>query len=138
MDISNTSAARSCGACTLCCRLPEISAFSKEANEWCSHCIPERGCAIYAERPSLCREFLCLWLTEPDLAADFDPIVSNMMIYRQGPQITVLVDPDVPDTWKREPYQSQLRQWATAVEPEGGYIIVFAGDEVHKVEPEKL
>lgn len=56
-----------------------------------------------------------------------------MMIYRQGPQITVLVDPDYPDIWRSEPYHRQLRAWADAAEPDGGYVIVFCQDDVFKI-----
>lgn len=56
-----------------------------------------------------------------------------MMVYRQGPQITVLVDPDHPDIWQREPYKAQLRVWADKAETEGGYVIVFCEDDVFKV-----
>lgn len=56
-----------------------------------------------------------------------------MMIYRQGPQITVLVDPDFPEIWKQAPYAETLQRWAR--EGEGGqYVIVFVGDAVFKVE----
>lgn len=68
------------------------------------------------------------------LGDEWDPAKANMMIYAQGPQITVLVDPAYPDAWKMEPYGSQLRQWAKDVEQTGGYIIVFVGDDVFKVE----
>ncbi len=56
-----------------------------------------------------------------------------MMIYRQGPQITVLVDPDHPDIWRSEPYHPQLRAWANEAEPTGGYVIVFSPDDVVKI-----
>ncbi|PTM92729.1 hypothetical protein C7449_107142 [Mycoplana dimorpha] len=56
-----------------------------------------------------------------------------MMIYRQGPQITVLVDPDHPDIWRSEPYHTQLRAWADEAELDGGYVIVFWQDDVFKI-----
>jgi hypothetical protein len=42
------------------------------------------------------------------------------------PAITVLVDPDHGDVWRRAPYAGQLRQWATRAEATGGYLVVFA------------
>jgi mannose-6-phosphate isomerase-like protein (cupin superfamily) len=39
-----------------------IEALAKPANAWCRHCKPGRGCAIYAERPTECENFACLWL----------------------------------------------------------------------------
>ncbi len=130
---STTVSGRSCGTCTLCCRLPDIDLFDKPANVWCRHCIEGKGCSIYADRPSVCRDFLCLWMTDEALGEAWEPSRSHMMIYRQGPQITVLVDPDHPDIWRREPYHTQLRAWADEAEPNGGYVIVFWQDDVFKI-----
>ncbi|MEI2296719.1 hypothetical protein [Ensifer sp. MJa1] len=124
---------RACGTCTLCCRLPDIDALDKPANAWCRHCTEGRGCQIYAERPQLCRDFLCLWRTDETLDDAFDPARSHMMIYRQGPQVTVLVDPDFPDSWRQAPYAETFKRWAHAADG-GQYVIVFAGDAVFKVE----
>lgn len=124
---------RSCGTCTLCCRLPDIDLFEKPANVWCRHCIAGKGCSIYADRPSVCRDFLCLWMTDEALDEAWAPSRSHMMIYRQGPQITVLVDPDYPDIWRSEPYHAQLHRWARKAEPAGGYVIVFWRDDVFKL-----
>ncbi len=125
---------RACGTCTLCCRLPDIDALDKPANEWCRNCIEGQGCRIYEQRPQLCRDFLCLWMTDEGLSPAWDPAQSHMMIYRQGPQITVLVDPDFPDMWKREPYAQQLSSWARQPGTTGQYVIVFVGDAVFKVD----
>jgi hypothetical protein len=134
MDLTPTIVAgRSCGSCTLCCRLPDIDLFDKPANVWCRHCIEGQGCAIYAERPSVCRDFLCLWMIDEELGDEWTPSRSHMMIYRQGPQMTVLVDVDYPDIWRSEPYHAQLRAWAAEAEPKGGYVIVFWQDDVFKI-----
>ena len=126
-------AGRSCGTCTLCCRLPDIDFFDKPANAWCRYCIEGKGCSIYTDRPSVCRDFLCLWMTDEGLGEGWEPSRSHMMIYRQGPQITVLVDPDCPDIWRSEPYHTQLRVWANEAELDGGYVIVFSQDDVFKI-----
>jgi hypothetical protein len=125
--------ARACGSCTLCCRLPDIDALEKPANDWCRHCIDGEGCRIYEQRPQLCRDFLCLWRTDEGLDDSWDPARSRMMIYRQGPQVTVLVDPDYPEIWKQTPYAETLQHWARAGEA-GQYVIVFVGDAVFKLD----
>lgn len=129
----NVVAGRSCGTCTLCCRLPDIDLLDKPANAWCRHCVAGEGCSIYADRPSVCRDFLCLWMTDEGLAEVWEPSLSHMMVYRQGPQVTVLVDPDHPDIWRSEPYHSQFRAWADDAETTGGYVIVFRQDDVFKI-----
>lgn len=129
---------RSCGTCTLCCRLPEIDEFSKPANEWCTNCVADQGCTIYEKRPQLCRDFLCFWKTGERLGPEWHPSIANMMIYGQGQQITVLVDPAYPAAWKHEPYAAQLHEWAIEADKQGGYVIVFSGDDVVKINPARL
>ncbi|MBB3978224.1 hypothetical protein GGQ64_003458 [Rhizobium azooxidifex] len=134
MDIqAPSSPGRSCGTCTLCCRLPDIDALSKPANAWCQHCRAEGGCTIYQDRPQVCRDFLCLWMVDDALGQEWEPARSHMMIYRQGPQVTVLVDPAHAAVWRREPYYSRLETWAKEAEADHGYVIVFAGDDVFKI-----
>jgi Fe-S-cluster containining protein len=126
---------RSCGTCTLCCRLPDIDVLEKPANVPCRHCIEAKGCSIYAERPSVCRDFHCRWMTSEMLGDEWAPARSHMMVYHQGPQITVLVDPAYPDIWRTEPYLSQLHAWASEAEACSQYVILFSDDQVIKIEP---
>ena len=58
---------KSCGACTMCCSALEIAHFKKPAGPLCVNCRVGGGCAIYAERPQVCRDFECEWLTRRDL-----------------------------------------------------------------------
>ncbi|CDN56903.1 Blr5563 protein (plasmid) [Neorhizobium galegae bv. officinalis bv. officinalis str. HAMBI 1141] len=133
--LEQKTAARSCGTCTLCCRLPEISALDKPPDAWCRHCTEGQGCAIYTDRPQLCRDFLCLWMTDPGVPEVWQPLTSKMLVYEQGAQLTVLVDPDHPDVWKQAPYRSDLNDWAEAAQARGHYVILFCGDDVMKIEP---
>src|SRR6478609_5549892 len=106
-QVTSVMDARACGTCTLCCRLPEIDQLSKPANALCVNCVTGQGCLIYDDRPGLCRDFLCAWMTDPKLGPQWDPVVAKMMVYGQGDQLTVLVDPDHPQSWREEPYASQ-------------------------------
>lgn len=126
---------RSCGTCTLCCRLPEIEEFSKPANDWCRHCVAEKGCRIYDDRPQLCRDFLCRYMTDATMPEAWAPEQSHMMVYGQGPQLTVLVDPDHADIWQAAPYRDDLSRWAGEAEADGGYVILYAGDAVKRIRP---
>lgn len=74
-------------------------------------------------------------MTDATLADEWQPLRSHMLIYDQGPQMTVLVDPDHPDVWRQEPYSSELRHMAEDAERRGGYLILFCGDDVLKIEP---
>ena len=57
-----TDLARACGSCTACCKALEVVELIKPPGKWCPHCSIGKGCKIYADRPSSCREFRCEWL----------------------------------------------------------------------------
>lgn len=73
---------RSCGTCTLCCRLVpvdegydvldartgsrrRVKTFDKPAMTRCEHQC-SRGCRIYERRPMPCRAWSCAWLELPE------------------------------------------------------------------------
>lgn len=124
---------RDCGSCSLCCILPDIAEFDKPANEPCRHCMPGGGCDAYDARPSTCRDFYCLWRTDPTLGDEWEPRQSWMMMYGQGPQLTVLVEPEAGAIWREAPYLWELEARARALKPMGGYVVVYAGEEVSVV-----
>ena len=62
---------RSCGSCSLCCKLLVIDELDKPPDTWCPHCKPGRGgCSIYADRPPSCRLFRCGWLDSKGSVGD--------------------------------------------------------------------
>ncbi|MFN4206685.1 MAG: hypothetical protein ACK4HG_09820 [Agrobacterium albertimagni] len=121
---------RDCGTCSLCCILPDIAEFDKPANQPCRHCVVGGGCDAYDVRPSTCRDFFCLWRTDATLGAEWEPSVSRMMMYAQGPQLTVLVEPEAGAIWREERYLGWLEARARVLKPQGGYVVVYAGEEV--------
>jgi len=54
---------RSCGTCTLCCKVLAVDELKKPHGKWCAHCKTGQGCGIYDTRPAECRDFRCTWLT---------------------------------------------------------------------------
>jgi len=134
--MSHVVPGRSCDACSLCCILPDIDALAKPANAVCRHCEPGAGCRIYAGRPQLCADFHCRWITDASMSPAWEPSLAHMMVYAQGPQITVLVDPAYPDVYMQEPYREDLQQWAAEIDASGGFVIVFVGDTAIKIEPD--
>jgi hypothetical protein len=109
---------RSCGACTLCCKVMGIVALGKPMGVWCRHC-SESGCTIYGERPRDCRVFYCAWLATAALGEEWRPDRSKLVLAYElgGARIAAYVDPDHPDAWRREPFYSALKQWARAPAP---------------------
>lgn len=122
-----TSKSRTCGTCSLCCKLPYIAELSKPIDTWCKHAARGAGgCLIYADRPHTCRGFVCGWLAgELAINDDWFPARCKMFITPRHPKHTlkergmlVTVEPAYPNTWRREPYYSQLLAWAQKIHVE--------------------
>jgi hypothetical protein len=106
---------RSCGTCSLCCKLYEIPELDKPSHVWCRHCRPGKGgCSIYQERPPVCVDFRCLWLTG-QLGDEWWPPRSKIVVTHywdeEGnfPIMKFSVDANYPNRWREEPYYSQIK-----------------------------
>lgn len=137
--------ARTCGRCTLCCKIFENRELGSPEGQWCPHCSVGQGCMIYAQRPDECSAFQCRWLCDPSLSDDWYPAKCHMVLRaimvqqpgRQNPQraagpsqslmIVACVDPDRPEAWRREPYYSGFRTLARQLYPAGGSLFVKIG-----------
>lgn len=108
---------RSCGKCSMCCKLLYIIEMNKPANKWCEHCKPGfGGCSIYETRPQICRSFACGWLMSPQVGDEWYPLQSHMIL-QYAPlndimTVTVAVDPNWPGVWREYPYYQQLKLMA--------------------------
>lgn len=58
---------RTCGECTLCCKLLPVRELEKPANTRCQHQC-SKGCKVYhtAEMPVSCKVWNCRWLVNDD------------------------------------------------------------------------
>jgi hypothetical protein len=132
-------AARSCGACTLCCKLMKIIALDKPHGAWCAHCKQGSGCTIYERRPDECRSFMCGFLQLPELDEAWRPSNSKIILVSEldGKRISAYVDPQRPDAWRKEPYYSQLKRWAILKAPEGVHVAVAVGRRIIMVFPDR-
>jgi hypothetical protein len=129
---------RSCGECSLCCKLLHIQAFNKPAGVWCAHCAPGRGgCMIHATRPTECREFFCAWITTPTLGEEWRPNKCRMFLRHEGNLIAVHVDPSEPTAWRREPFYRQLKIFATRAAGTKQQVAVYIKDRVIVIFPNK-
>jgi hypothetical protein len=110
---------RTCGTCSLCCKLPYVAELSKPIDTWCRHCKPGKGgCSIYSERPQQCMDFICAWLNG-DLDDEWFPARAKMYARwmsssrsRTGRRFMIDADPAFPNMWRREPYHSLIRRIA--------------------------
>lgn len=105
-------AGRTCGECAMCCKITEIPELQKPHNTWCQHCVDYRSCGIYETRPQRCRDFFCYFMLS-DLGEAWRPSKCRMMVTAHSDRILVMVDPARPDAWRKEPYLTGIRHWAT-------------------------
>ena len=134
-----SQSARSCGSCTLCCKLFPVPELSKPAGVWCQHIAQGRGCGIHLSRPNVCRAFECQWIENEDLGPEWKPEVSKFVlsIYPGSNSLVVTVDVANPRSWAREPYLSQLRRFAAAALAQGDQVIVFKGNHGTAILPDR-
>jgi len=103
---------RECGECSLCCRLSVIPALEKPMNRWCKHAKPGHGCTIHETRPQVCRSFFCLWALG-ELPDEWFPKKCRMYLSQKpGGTLEVMVDPERPNQWRKEPFFSVLKRYA--------------------------
>jgi len=94
---------------------------------------------IYATKPQECTRFYCSWLTSSRLGSEWKPLTAKMVVCVEGDgnRIVVHVDPSFPTNWRREPYYSEIKQWAVAGIEAGGQVVVYVRDRVIVVLPNK-
>lgn len=129
-------AGRSCGNCTLCCKVLAIEELGKAPGEWCSHAKPGRGCGIYAERPGSCREFHCGWLVSEGLSETWFPATSKIVLMYTANGVTAVVDAARPDAWKSAPFYEQLKRWSVAFLQNDRQVLVRVGNRTFAILPE--
>jgi hypothetical protein len=105
---------RSCGTCSMCCKVVRIPAVDNAAGSWCRHARPGSGCGIYDKRPFLCRAAYCEWMVTAGMGPDWKPDVARFVLFRsqEGKRLSVHVDPGLPNAWRRSPYYENIKRWA--------------------------
>ena len=136
---------RTCGDCSLCCKLIRVDAFEKAPGTWCTHCAPKAshesggGCRIYDSRPAECRDFYCAWLLSPTLGEEWRPNRCKLVlrVESDGRLIAVHVDPSDPSAWRREPYFRTLKHFAVKGADIEQQVIVYIRNRVIAIFPNK-
>jgi hypothetical protein len=129
---------RSCGTCTLCCKVFEIPSLQKPAGTWCRHCAPGAGCAIHETLPQQCREFFCLWMSDSSMPAEWKPERSKLVLtfFPGNGFLYVQVDPGSPQAWRKAPYYEGLRAFARKLIDKGRHVVVFVNDAAFLILPD--
>lgn len=93
---------KSCGPCSVCCKVLEIDHFDKRAGVRCVHCAETGGCATYATRPQVCREYQCLWKDERSLGPQLRPDRTGTLFMDDpdSDEYHAVCDPEKPFSWR--------------------------------------
>jgi hypothetical protein len=116
---------KSCGACTMCCSALEIAHFKKPAGPLCENCRIGGGCAIYAARPQVCRDFECEWLTLRHLPRQLRPdlVGTILMEDADSDEYRAVCAPEKPMAWRNPRVFAHL----VAVAKSGRTVVAKAG-----------
>ncbi|MGA0532251.1 hypothetical protein [Hansschlegelia sp. KR7-227] len=132
-------AERSCGQCTMCCKVLGIVELEKPGGRWCPHCAVGRGCTIYETRPGECRTFHCLWLLRETFGPEWRPDRAKFVMYGSADKaaMVVNVDPTAPDAWRRKPFYENFKRWSAEANADRTHLIVMVGDEATVILPDR-
>jgi uncharacterized protein len=116
---------KSCGPCTQCCAVLEIAELAKPAGPLCINCKLGAGCAIYATRPQVCRDFECEWLMSRDLSQQFRPdrIGTILMEDPDSDEYRAVCAPQKPMAWRHPKVFAHLVMMAKS----GRLVVAKAG-----------
>jgi hypothetical protein len=130
---------RSCGTCSLCCKVYSIKELAKPAGRWCVHRARGAGCSIHATRPRSCSGFFCSWLVDPNLGPEWKPEVARFVLSADATHraILVTVDPGQPRAWKREPYYAMLKKFAEVFVRIDQKVLVSLNGDITVVLPDR-
>ncbi len=68
-----------CTRCGACCVAPDISSMGKPLGERCPHLTADNLCAVYENRPQICRDYAADWLCERIAAPTLDERVQKYL-----------------------------------------------------------
>ena len=120
---------KECGSCALCCKLPriEVPELTKAPNTWCHHCKPGlHACQIYESRPTICEEYVCMWLADPVMPDNLRPDKCKAIFFMASPiAVQCMIDKQSPPNWRSGPVHEAIEKFR-----ENGYhVIIIRGSE---------
>jgi hypothetical protein len=117
---------RTCGSCSLCCKLLSVEPLQKPRNEWCKHACKGGGCRIYLDRPNPCKTFSCSWLLTPGIGDRFRPDKIGLFVVATviSDFLQIVVDPAMPNAWR----QGAGGELMSKLKSEGYDFVILSGD----------
>lgn len=139
IDIPRHVEGRSCGSCSLCCKVYDVPEIQKTAGKWCQFFKSGKGCTIHDKSPNQCREFFCNWMTHASLGPEWKPDRCRFVMTTNpyNLNLTIQVDPGFRSAWKEKQYYDVLKQWALKLMERDNYIFVFDGITTFIVLPDR-
>jgi hypothetical protein len=130
-----TARLKSCGPCTMCCRVMAVDELRKPGGVLCAHA--GKGCGIYETRPHACRTFECVWLMDPEMPHRFRPDQTKVVLDQDpaGLRLIARCDPANPQAWRRNPIYAALKGYATQHWGSGRIVLAVAGRRTWLVTP---
>jgi hypothetical protein len=122
---------KSCGSCTLCCKIMAVEAVQKPRNQWCTHCDKTKGCTIYETRPETCATFECLWLASQVTPVAFGPELrpdrSKVVLVPAADESFLIAheDPGYPGAARRGPMGAWIKRHFLS---RGGKVVIANGN----------
>ena len=131
------AAVKPCDSCSMCCKLLHVTALNKPQGRWCVHHAGGK-CGIHAVKPFECSVFQCFWTVTPSLGEDWRPDRAKLILWSDGAnRLIVEVDSASPQAWRREPYYSQMKTWASNALPRGGQVVAYLEHETFVILPNR-
>ncbi len=126
---------RTCGGCTMCCKIMEIEELKKPPFLWCDHCKIGQGCKIYPTKPPSCTSFLCQWLADESFGPEWRPDVSKIVMFGDegGRRLIFDCDPTAPTAWQDRRYLPTIMEYGAMADSVGQIILVCVGRQMYFV-----
>ena len=109
-----------CGQCSMCCKVLPIAELGKPQMTWCGHFRKGLGCSIYADRPTACKDFRCVWLhgvlcgdVSPDdnaLRPDKCKVLARSSVQDGRQVFNLWVDPAYPRAHEAIPVRKMIER----------------------------
>jgi hypothetical protein len=119
----------------MCCKVFAVEELGKPMGVTCPHF--SGGCSIYADRPTACRSFECVWLMDPEMPHRFRPDQTKVVLDQNadGTRLIARCDPANPLAWRRNPMHAELRAYAAKTWRTGKLVLAVAGRQTWVVTP---
>jgi hypothetical protein len=131
---------RDCSNCTMCCELLGVEELEMPPSGQCPNCRLGTGCMAYEQRPTECSAFYCEYLLDPRLGDHWRPSKCRTVVVFEdySNALVIHADPKGPQTWRTQPYISEIRAWARLHARRQQQVIVWHGETKYIIAADEL